>query len=423
MLHVFAHRLALVAAAVLLVQSQSATRVASIQVKGNRRYTPAEVSRLSGLEIGKAASADDLTAAANRLAATGLFNSVKYSYATGAGQMTVTFDVEEAAWTIPVLFDNLIGSTDAELTAALRERVPSFDGTAPINVGAADFIAGALQAILESKHLPGHVTYMAHSDMRGAKAPGGSLRYVFVVKDPAPKVCAFHVSGAAAIPEKDLLAPLAGALAGDYSRLFVSSASAGTLLDMYHAKGHWRAAFAPPVAALGECDGVAVTLNVSEGAAYAWDRAEWTGNAALTAEVLSKTLGMKAGAVADGTRIEAGIRDVRKAYGHIGYLDETAAYTVRLDDQARRAVFAFAVDEGGQYRMGTLTFPNLREADAAALAKKWTLKAGDVYDETYETEYVSMELAPLKTANGLRAGLERQADPATHVVNLRVAFR
>jgi hypothetical protein len=348
---------------------------------------------------------------------------VKYSYTTAPGQISVTWEVEEAAWTIPVVFDNLIGPTDAELTAALRERVPSFDGTAPVNVGAGDFIAAALQAVLEAKRIPGRVTYMAGADMRGGKGASESLRYVFIVKDPAPKVCAFHASGASAIPEQDLLAPLAGAIGGDYSRLFVTSASAGTLLDMYRAKGLWRAAFAPPTPKSGECDGVAVTLNVSEGAPYTWDRAEWTGNAVLTGDVLTRTLGMKAGAIADASKIEAGVRDIRKAYRRVGYLQQEAGYTPRLDDQTHRAVFAFAIDEGPQYHMGTLTFPNLREADAATLGKRWKLKPGDVYDETYEGEYVSTELAQLRTANGLRAQLEREIDPATHVVNLRVVFK
>jgi outer membrane protein assembly factor BamA len=414
----------LLVALVIVGQAQSGARVASIQVKGHRRYTAPEVARLSGLEIGKPATADDLTAAANRLAATGLFNFVKYSYTTGPGQMTVTFDIEEAAWTVPVVFDNIVWMTDAELTAALRERVPSFDGTAPINTGAADFIAREMQAILAARQVPGTVTFSAQAELRaGAAGSTSPPRYLFIVKDPTPKVCAFHAAGASAIPEKDLVAPLAGALGGEYSRFFVSSASNGTLIDMYRNKGHWRAAFAPPTVTLKECDGVSVTLHVTEGASYAWDRGDWTGNAALTAEVLNKTLGLKPGDVADASRIHSGLRDVDRAYGHIGYLDDVEDYVPRLDDQTRRAVFAFTVNEGPQYHMGTLTFPNLRDSDAAALTKKWKLKPGDVYDETYEREFAAQELYPLRAGNGARANLEREIEKPTHIVHLRVIFK
>jgi len=418
---VIGFRATAVTVGLLLAQAPSAARVASIQVKGNRRYTAQEVSRLSGLEIGKPATAADLTAAANQLAATGLFNEVKYSYTTGPGQMTVTFDVQEAAWTVPVVFDNFVWMADAELTAALRERVPSFDGTAPINVGAGEFITRELQAILDAKQIPGHATFSAQVELRS----GGTVppRYLFIVKDPTPKVCAFHAPAASAIPEKELLVALAGALGGEYSRYFVSAASDGTLVDMYRRKGFWRAAFATPATNLKECDGVAVTLNVTEGASYAWDRATWTGNAALAPDALDKTLGMKAGEVADASKIQSGLRDVAGAYGHLGYLTASAGFEPRLDDQTHRATFAMAVTEGPQFHMGTIGFPNLRDADAAALTKKWRLKPGDVFDDAYEREFYAQELAPLRTSNNARAQIERDIDRGTHVVNLRVVFK
>jgi outer membrane protein assembly factor BamA len=414
-----------IVALIAIAQAQAGARIASIQVKGNRRYTAAEVTRLSGLEIGRTATAAELTDAANRLAATGLFNYVKYAYTTGPGQMTVTLDVEEARWTIPVIFDNVVWMTDAEVTAALREKVPSFDGTAPINDGAAEFIGRALQEVLAAKHAPGHVTFTAEVDLRSGAAVQSTSpqRYVFVVKDPAPKVCAIHAPSASAIPEKDLVAPLAAALGGDYSRLFVTSASTGTLTDMYRRKGHWRATFAPPTTRLDECGGVAVTLNVSEGAPYTWDHAEWSGNTAIPSEVLNKTVGIKSGDVADVSRIQSGLRDVGRAYGHIGYLAEDTDYAPRLDDQAHRAVFAFSVTEGPQFHMGTISFPNLRDSDAAVLAKKWRLKPGDVYDESYEREFAAQELYPLRTSTGARAQLEREVEKPTHVINLRVVFK
>ena len=58
-----------------------------------------------------------------------------------------------------------------------------------------------------------------------------------------------------------------------------------------------------------------------------------------------------------------------------------------------------------------------------ALSKKWKLKPGDVYDDTYEREFAAQELYPLQTSNGLRARLERQIEKPTHVVHLRVIFK
>ena len=392
-------------------------RVASVQVKGIKRYTAEEVTRLSGVEIGQAATAADLTAAANRLAATGLFDTVRFTYTTNRA-MAVTFEVTEAPWTVPVIVDNFVWLSDEQLTAALRAEVPSYDGTAPLNQGAADFIAHAIEKVMKARGIPGRIEFSPQAVL-GAR----EVKYLFTVKDPSPKLCALHFAGATAIGEGDLSEPLKGAVGGDYSRFFISTAAEGTLTDMYRHKGFWRARFGTPTASLDACQGVAVTVPVTEGAAYAWDRAEWSGTQALTADALNKALGMKAGDVADGAKIDAGMRAVRQAYGTQGYIAEQARVEPRLDDSTRRAVFAVSVEEGPQFHMGTLTFVGIRDSDAATLAKKWKLKPGDVYDESYESKYLREEIFPLQTSAGGRGYFEPQIDPERHVVNARIVFK
>jgi hypothetical protein len=73
--------------------------------------------------------------------------------------------------------------------------------------------------------------------------------------------------------------------------------------------------------------------------------------------------------------------------------------------------------------MGTLEFAGIRESDAAMLAKKWRLKAGDVYDESAAKKYEFEELLPLRTSGGTRARMEMHLDNAQRLVNLTVVFR
>ena len=408
------------AALLTITQAQPAAdaRVASIQIKGMRRYAPADVTRLSGVEIGKPATVETLTAAANRLAATGLFNSVRFSYTTGTRQMTVTFDIEEAAWTIPVILDNFVWLSEPQLIAAVAEEVPSFDGTAPVNVGAADFLIRALEKVLKARNIPGRVDFGTQGDLKG-----GLPKYLFAVKDPAPTVCALRVAGASAIPEREQVGQLGAVVGGEYSKFFLSTAAGGTLTDMYRRKGFWRAEFGPQTTALDACPGVAVTLNVKEGAAYTWDHAEWSGTRTLGVDVLNKAIGMKTGETADASKIDAGLRDVHAAYAQRGHIAHRATFEPRLDDASHKAVFAIMVDEGAQYHMGQLTFEGIREQDAAMLGRKWRLKPGDVYDETYARKYEFEEILPLKTSAGTRPRVEMQVDDAQKVVNLRVVFK
>ena len=71
--------------------------------------------------------------------------------------------------------------------------------------------------------------------------------------------------------------------------------------------------------------------------------------------------------------------------------------------------------------MGTLAFPDLPEADAARLIKKWTIKAGDVFDGSYPSRFASDEIRPLQNTGNLPKNLhaETQIIPATRVVNVR----
>jgi len=410
---------AILASAVLTPQLPPGAeiKVASVQVRGNQRYTAEEIARLSGVEIGKPATPADFTAAASLLASTGLFDSVRYTYTTGR-VMTVTFDVAEAAWTIPVVFDNFVWLPDDQLTAALRAEVPSFDGTAPLNAGAAEFIRRALDNVLKTRGIPGRVDFTAQG-----KLGGSVMKYLFAVKDPSPKLCALHFAGTSGIGERDLVGALQAAIGDEYSRFFVSTAAEGTLTDIYRRKGFWRASFATPIAALDSCPGVAVTVPVTEGVVYAWDHAEWSGNQALNATALDRALAMKSGEVADSGRIDVGLRAVHTLYGVQGYVTQRASIEPRLDDATRRAVFAIAIEEGPQYHMGVLTFEGIRDADGAMLSRKWKLKQGDVYDESYVRTFEREELLPLRTVAGARGGLETHLDAARRMIDVNIVFK
>lgn len=402
-------------------QSGAPLRLASIHVKGNQRYTLDDIEQLSGVQIGKTVAPTNLTDAANQLGKTGLFSSVKFSYTTAGSQINVTFEVEEAPSTIPVTFDNFVWMPDDELKTALRADVPEFDGTTTAYAGAPDLIAAGLQKILTARKLPGRVVIKPQFPI--GQTQSDPLGFIFSVEDPSPTVCALHVAGASAILEKDLVGQLSGAVGQSYSREFTTAASAGTLTDMYHAKGYWRAAFAPATVALTECDGVAVTLNVHEGAQYVWDHAVWVGNMAMPSAALDKALDMKAGEVANFHTIDDGVRSIHREYGHIGYVVESATYTPQLDDTTHRATFTLVVKEGDQYMMGALEFVGIKDADADKLQKQWHLKAGDVFDESYMTQYQAQVLGPLRSPSGGRPVIGMSLDRAHRIVNLRVAVQ
>jgi outer membrane protein assembly factor BamA len=168
-----------------------------------------------------------------------------------------------------------------------------------------------------------------------------------------------------------------------------------------------------------------VTLKVTEGLPYAWSGAEWIGNTSVPKTELDGLLGLKPGEIADMTKIDAGLRTVRRAYGTKGYIRQASTYSPRLDEAARKAVFEIRIQEGPQFRYGTVEFVGFSDADAAALTKRWQPRAGDVYDDSYPLRFQREEIMPLmKRAGGARRPMaETRSDASSTTVNIRFVLK
>ena len=395
-------------------------QLAAVQVPGAKRYTPSDVVRLSGLKIGQSITVAELAPAAERLAASGLFKSLKYKYISAARRMTVTFEIEEADWTVPVTFDNFVWFTDEQVTGAVAQDVPTFDGTAPPAEGVPDLVVHSLQKLLDAHNIRGRASFAPKTELAT-----GKLEYVFSVEDAPLTLCAIAFKGVSAAPERELLDATRSAIGTAYSRAYWMEMSKGTLLDVLHRRGYWRASFPPPTVSVDPpgCTGVGIALPVNEGASYTFDKAEWNGNAVLKSAELDALLRMKPGEVADSSRVDAGLVRVRQAYGRNGYLQESAVSAPRLDDEAKRAVFEVKIQEGPQFHMGALQFDGLSEADANRLRKTWTLQPGSVYDDSYPQTYLRKEVFPLLRQGATPPSTKVEIDPDKRLVNVTVAFQ
>lgn len=324
---------------------------------------------------------------------------------------------QQAPASVPVVFDNFIWFTDEEIVAALRKTIPSFDGTAPGTDGVPETITRELQALLRSKRIPGIVELLPQGTLKS-----GVERYIYRVKDPSPKVCTFRITGATAIAEQDLIARLSPA-GSDYSKSALSQALDGILTDMYRQRGHWRASFGSPAVALDQSTGcVVVTTAVTEGPPYTWDHAEWVGNTAISARDLDGVIGLKTGELAGAARLDEGLRRVHRAYGRFGYVLERATFTPRPDDLTRRATFEIRVEEGPQFRMGTVEFAGLAATESAELLKQWQLKPGALFDASYPDQFMDEAIVPRVPRGARVPAVETRADQQNRLIHVRFVF-
>jgi outer membrane protein assembly factor BamA len=364
--------------------AQTGRKIARIETEGLQALTAETVIATSGLKIGDTFTVEAIDAAAERLVESGLFKKVAYRTRNAGGNVTVTFQLEEVkGQSSPVVFDNFIWFTDEELTAAIKREVPSFNGSAPDAGNTTEAIKQALQNLLTERKLPGQVEYNLTEH-----------EHMFRVEGIPMTVCTLHFPGAQSVAEQKLIEVTRSSMDRQYSRQSANTFPKYGLYPIYRELGHLRASFGSPVAkpeSNENCEGVDLTIPVNEGPIYSWATAEWSGNKVLSAQELDAALGMKAGEVANGKKFDKGLNEVKKAYGKHGHIQTDMTPTPEFDDAGTKVTFKIAVNEGPQYRMGTVEFKGFTPVDAALLAEKWTLKSGDVYDQSYAAHFFRVD--------------------------------
>lgn len=363
------------------VFAQTQQKIAKIEIEGLQTLTVETVIATSGLKIGEAFSIEATDAAAERLLNSGLFKKVAVRTRNVGANVTITFQLEEAkAQLSPVVFDNFIWFSDEELAAAIRREVPSFNGSAPDIGNTNELIKKALQNLLAERKLPGQVEYNLTEQ-----------EHLFRIEGVPMKICTLHFPGAQSVSEQKLIQATRNSMDLEYSRQSAKTFPKYGLYPIYRELGHLRASFGTPVAkpqTSAGCDGVDLTIPVHEGAIYSWIKAEWSGNQVLSVKELDDVLGMKPGEVANGKKFDKGLSEVQKAYGRRGHIQAYTKPTPVFDDATPKVTFEIAVNEGPQYRMGTVEFKGFSSEDVAMLSRKWGLKSGEVYDESYAGRFL-----------------------------------
>jgi outer membrane protein assembly factor BamA len=343
-------------------------------------------------------------------------------------QTIVTFQVEESAVSLPVTFENFVWFTNEEIVAAVRKDVIYFNGTSPASGETPDKIAAALQRLLTEKHIAGQVDYLPYVSK-------DKQELLFTVKGARIPVCSMHFPGASVVSEPELIKASQPLFKTDYSQKDTMTFVPLNLLPLYRRIGYLRAEFQPPTATLetgAQCGGgVNVTIPVNEGQRYRWAKSIWDGNDKLTVEELADALGMNPGDLADGTKIDAGLKNVAKAYGKRGFLTPTIQSSPEFDDAASLVTYRFTINEGPRYFMGDLIISGLPPADVAELKSKWTLGNNAVFYESYLDqfrqgplrEFVRALMQRSRTGARTNVEVEQRPNAQRNTVDIVIAFR
>ena len=410
------------------ILAQERLTLERIEFVGQKRLTITQLTELSELKIGQVVDRAAFDAAADKLLQSGLLRRLSYRVRSTQGRTTITFQVEEAAANLPIVFENFVWFTEEELQSAIRKEVPFFSGTAPAAGETLDKMTAALQRLLTQRNINGRVEALP-------SLIGDKYHLIFTVKGARVPVCAVRFPGARAISEAELIRASQPILKADYSQKDVADFVPASLIPLYRRTGHLRAQFQTHTTVFEnstQCpSGVVITIPVEEGVAYTWGRSEWNGNDKLTVDDLATALGMNPGEVADGLKIDKGLKQVRLAYARRGHLTATVKESFEVEPVSAQVNYRFMISEGPRYFMGNLIVNGVPPADADQLKAKWKLGVNTVFDESYIDEFRQNVLPDFiravmqRSANRARvkAEFETRPDARTNTVDVVITFK
>src|SRR5262245_4596283 len=258
---------------------------------------------------------------------------------------------------------------------------------------------------------------------------GGRL-IITVVENPVINRIAFE--GNKKVKDDQLKAEIQSKERGTLSRPVVQADTA-RLVEVYRRSGRFDVRIDPKIIELPN-NRVDLVFEISEGVKTGVRQINFVGNRAYSSYRLkdvikTSTTGLLAflqtGDIYDPDRIEADRELLRRFYLKHGYIDVRIVSAIGEYDPALRGfVITFTIEEGEQYRFGTVNVVStIRSLDPALLRSRLRAYPGDIYNaEAVEKSVEDMTIEAAK--RGFAFATVRPSavrDPQTRTVNLTFA--
>jgi outer membrane protein assembly factor BamA len=404
-------------AAVVPAQTQDPAKIlASVKIKGTKRFNEEDVIAASGLQIGRAVSDEEFKKAARTLGDTGAFTDIAYSFTYSSAGTRLELQLSDAAKFLPARFEDFVWFTDDQLDKAIRAHAPLFHGELPAFGRMADEVSDALQTLLVQNSIPGRVDYL-----RTPGAGGDIESFNYSVADVLVRIRNIEFTGIAATEAPLLEAAAQKMLDREYSRSRMNALVERQLLPILRARGFLKASFGlpQPIVVKGasesnsEANGAEAAANNEEtrhrtivdvhlaavqGLQYKLSGVDWSGNHEFSTEQLQAMVHLKPGQPANMVQLGENLAEVRTLYGSRGYVNATVKIDAQFDDAASAVKLRIEVKEDSVYHMGDLEFRGLDNSLTAKLREAWRIRQGEVFDATYLDQYLPVAHKLLPTS-------------------------
>jgi outer membrane protein insertion porin family len=385
-------------------------------------YTQAQLEDAVGMHPGVSFTADDLAAAAQRLVDSSFFDDAGASLDGKYTAITVLFDIKpiERSRMLRVGFENFVWLSRAEIDAALQAKAPLFAGYLPETSPLKDVFDAALTEALAAKGIAAKVT---HDTIEPTlQRPERTIE--FRIATPDVRVANVKLTGVS--PE---LVPLVQKSVNATARSLYSEGLAGQttedtilapLLDAGYIKASLSGVTLAPTLS-GDTASVVLSATLDPGDIYRVSSIGFAGAPLLSAEAFAATEKLHPGDIASRALLLDTLAPLDAAYRRQGYMDVIVKAAPTADPATHQVAYTVSVTPGEQYRIHELTANNLSDAARADFDRGFLMKAGELYNPEYATDFLKNNTA-LRALQGYNAVFKAYADTTTHTVDLVLTF-
>jgi outer membrane protein insertion porin family len=386
-------------------------------------YSQAALEAASGLKPGDQATNATLQQAAQRLSDTGAFADLQVAFDGPVKGLSIIFKVTplDSSHQLTATYDNFIWFTPEELEAGLRARVPLFAPVLPEAGNLQDAVQTALADMLNKKGVTATLTHDIFEP--SAEHPIRIIAYRVVT--PAILLHNIKLTGVSsefATPIHEMASKMTGR---SFSEGVENLTTAQILLWPYLKAGYLNAqltgrTLTPTASSPGRID-VDLAAAVNTGVPFHVENIVWASSPQMSSEAFAAASPLRTGDLANPIALAKSVDLLAAAYRKQGYADVLVSPKPSLDIALNRVSYTFSVVPGEVYHIRTLIPLNLTSAQQSDFNRGWRLKAGDVFNSEYITNFLQQNTA-LRSFDGYSASFKAIRDPESHLVDVTVTF-
>jgi outer membrane protein assembly factor BamA len=381
----------------------------TIRVDAPSTVDTAEALRIAALPTSAPLTKQQIEAALQRLADTGLFSDVAYT--VNADALVIKLTPSASSQLQPVHFGNLVWWRPAELESLLEASVPAYHGQLPLAGTLTDQVRAALVSLLHTKGVD--ATVDAHQNGLAADSVSLSIVSPSILIDNAQ----FQSSVPALLPQlKTLQHRLHGE---DFDIAETTRTVQESVNDIYENAGYLAVDTSAPTYSAPHKDllnyAVDLTSTITPGEIYHISGLSLHAQPPVSQAELEKAANLKPGDVASPAAQRLARAEMQRVYESYGYLDAKVLFTLHEDNEAHTVEYACNFVPGELYHFASIDTSALTPQQQQSIAHDFHPTPGAVFDHQLTASlgnaFLQLHLARLPR-------VQQKLDPANHTVTL-----